>query len=55
LILLYSKEYRKAKNPTGSKIKSWFGGGDMEEEVEGGRISMSDIKKSYNKKLKNTK
>ena len=26
----------------------------MEEEVEGGKISMSDIKKSYNKNVKNT-
>ena len=48
------KEYQKAKNPIGSKIKSWFGGGDMEEDVEGGKISMSDIKKSYNKNVKNT-
>jgi len=32
-----------------------FGFGDMEEEVEGGIISMSDIKKSYNKNVKNTK
>ena len=51
------KEYQKAKNPIGSKIKSWFGGGDtedMENVVEGGKISMSDIKKSYNKNVKNT-
>ena len=50
-------EYQKAKNPIGSKIKSWFGGGDMEDMenvVEGGKISMSDIKKSYNKNVKNT-
>jgi hypothetical protein len=33
-------------------VKSWFGGGDM--EVEGGMISMSDIKKSYNKNVKNS-
>ena len=41
------KEYQKAKNPIGSKVKSWFGGGDMEDMenvVEGGKISMSDIK-----------
>ena len=31
-----------------------FGFGDM-EDVEGGMISMSDIKKSYNKNVKNTK
>ena len=39
-------EYQKAKNPIRSKIKSWFGGGDMEDMenvVEGGKISMSDI------------
>jgi hypothetical protein len=48
------EEYQKAKNPIGSKIKSWFGGGDMEEDVEGGKISMSDIKKSYKKNVKNT-
>ena len=48
------KKYQKAKNPIGSKIKSRFGGGDMEEDVEGGKISMSDIKKSYNKNVKNT-
>ena len=41
------KEYQKAKNPIGSKVKSWFGGGDM----EGGKISMSAIKQSYHKKL----
>jgi hypothetical protein len=35
-------------------VKFFFGGGDMEEDVEGGRISMSDIKKSYNKNVKNT-
>jgi hypothetical protein len=49
------KEYHKAQNPIGSKMKSWFGGGDMGEEVEGGRISMSGIKKFYNKNVKNTK
>ena len=51
------KEYQKAKNPIGSKIKFWFGGGDMEDMenvVEGGKISMPDIKKSYNKNVKNT-
>jgi hypothetical protein len=45
------KEYQKAKNPIGSKVKSWFGGGDM----EGGKISMSAIKQSYNKNVINTK
>jgi actin-like ATPase involved in cell morphogenesis len=47
------KDYQKAKNLIGSEIKSWFGGGDM--EVEGAKISMSAIKKSYNKNVKNTK
>jgi hypothetical protein len=32
-----------------------FGFGDMEQEVEDGKISMADIKKSYNKNVKNTK
>jgi len=32
-----------------------FGFGDMEQEVEGGKIPMADIKKSYNKNVKNTK
>jgi len=49
------KEYQKAKNPIGSKVKSWFGGGDMDQDVEGGKISMSAIKQSYNKNVKNTK
>ena len=35
-------------------MKSWFGGGEMEEEVEGGMILKSGIKKSYNKNVKNT-
>jgi hypothetical protein len=35
-------------------VKSWFGGGEMEEEVEGGMILKSGIKKSYNKNVKNT-
>jgi hypothetical protein len=43
------KEYQKAKNPIGSKIKSWFGGGDMEEEVKGGKISMSAIMNTASK------
>ena len=32
-----------------------FGFGDLEQDVEGGKISMADIKKSYNKNVKNTK
>ena len=32
-----------------------FGFGDLEQTVEGGKISMADIKKSYNKNVKNTK
>jgi len=32
-----------------------FGFGDLEQDVEGGMLSISDIKKSYNKNVKNTK
>jgi hypothetical protein len=32
-----------------------FGFGEMEQDVEGGKISMSSIKQSYNKNVKNTK
>jgi hypothetical protein len=48
-------KYKEATNPVQSKLKKMFGFGDMEEDVEGGMISMSDIKKSYNKNVKNTK
>jgi len=48
-------KYKEATNPVQSKLKKMFGFGDMEEDVEGGKISMSDIKKSYNKNVKNTK
>ena len=45
-------KYKEATNPIGSKVKQMFGfGGD----IEGGKISMSAIKQSYNKNLKNTK
>jgi hypothetical protein len=29
-----------------------FGFGEMEQDVDGGKISMADIKKSYNKNVK---
>jgi hypothetical protein len=46
------EKYQEATNPVQSKLKQMFGfGGD----VEGGKISMADIKKSYNKNVKNTK
>jgi SepF-like predicted cell division protein (DUF552 family) len=51
-------KYKEATNPVQSKLKKMFGFGDMEDMenvVEGGMISMSDIKKSYNKNVKNTK
>jgi hypothetical protein len=32
-----------------------FGFGDLNQDVEGGMLSMADIKKSYNKNVKNTK
>jgi hypothetical protein len=32
-----------------------FGFGEMEQDVEGGKISMSAIEQSYNKNVKNTK
>jgi hypothetical protein len=46
-------KYEEATNPVQSKLKKMFGfgGGD----VEGGMLSMADIKKSYNKNVKNTK
>jgi len=46
------EKYQEATNPVQSKLKKMFGfGGD----VEGGMLSMADIKKSYNKNVKNTK
>ena len=45
------KEYQKARNPIGSKIKSLFGG---EMEMDGGNI-FTNAKKSYNKNIKNSK
>jgi hypothetical protein len=51
---VYDK-YTEATNPVLKKI---FGFGDMEDMgnvVEGGMISMSNIKKSYNKISNNTK
>jgi len=46
------EKYQEAKNPVQSGLKKMFGfGGDM----EGGKISMSAIKQSYNKNVKNTK
>jgi hypothetical protein len=47
------KKYQEAKNPVQSGLKKMFGFGDM--EMEGGKISMSAIKQSYNKNVKNTK
>jgi hypothetical protein len=45
------EKYQEATNPAQSKLKQMFGFGEM----EGGKISMADIKKSYNKNVKNTK
>ena len=45
------EKYQEATNPVQSKLKQMFGFGEM----EGGKISMADIKKSYNKNVKNTK
>jgi hypothetical protein len=46
------EKYQEATNPVQSKLKKMFGfGGD----VEGGMLSMADMKKSYNKNVKNTK
>lgn len=45
------KEFQKAVNPIGSKVKSLFGAG-VEEEMEGGKISFT--KEAYNKHVKNT-
>jgi hypothetical protein len=46
-------KYKEATNPVQSKLKKMFGFGDM--EVEDGMLSIADIKKSYNKNVKNTK
>jgi hypothetical protein len=48
------EKYQEAKNPVQSGLKKMFGFG-MDQDVEGGKISMADIKKSYNKNVKNTK
>jgi hypothetical protein len=45
------EKYQEATNPVQSKLKKMFGFGDM----EGGMLSMADMKKSYNKNVKNTK
>ena len=45
------EKYQEAKNPVQSGLKKMFGFGDL----EGGKISMADIKKSYNTNVKNTK
>jgi hypothetical protein len=45
------EKYQEATNPVQSKLKQMFGFGDM----EGGMLSMADMKKSYNKNVKNTK
>jgi hypothetical protein len=49
------KKYQEAKNPIQSGVKKMFGFGDMNQDVEGGKLSMADIKQSYNKNVKNTK
>jgi hypothetical protein len=45
-------EYQKAKNSIGSKVKYWFGGGDM--EMDGGNV-FTNAQKSYNKNIQNSK
>jgi hypothetical protein len=45
------EKYQEATNPVQTKLKKMFRFGDM----EGGMLSMADIKKSYNKNVKNTK
>jgi hypothetical protein len=48
------EKYQEARNPVQSGLKKMFGfGGDM--EVEGGMLSMANMKKSYNKNVNNTK
>ena len=49
------EKYQEAKNPVQFGLKEMFGFGEMEQDVEGGKISMSAIKQSYNKNVKNTK
>jgi hypothetical protein len=49
------QKYQEARNRVQSGLKKMFGFGDLEQDVEGGKISMADIKKSYNKNVKNTK
>jgi hypothetical protein len=48
------EKYQEATNPVQSKLKKMFGFG-MDQDVEGGMLSMADMKKSYNKNVKNTK
>jgi hypothetical protein len=43
-------KYKEATNPVQSKLKKMFGFGELE-----GEGMISDIKKSYNKNVKNTK
>jgi len=47
------EQYKSAVNPIGSKVKSWFGG-EMDMEMEGEGF-LKDIKKGYNRKVKNSK
>ena len=49
------EKYQEAKNPVQSGLKKMFGFGEMNQDVEGGMLSMADIKKSYNKNVKSTK
>jgi hypothetical protein len=44
------EKYQEATNPVQSKLKKMFGFGDLE-----GEGMISDMKKSYNKNVKNTK
>jgi hypothetical protein len=46
------EKYQEARNPVQSGLKKMFSFGDLEQDVEGGKISMADIKKSYKKKCK---
>jgi|AntAceMinimDraft_5_1070358.scaffolds.fasta_scaffold59239_1 hypothetical protein len=48
-------KYKEATNPVQSKLKKMFGFGEMDQDVEGGMLSMADMKKSYNKNVKSTK
>jgi hypothetical protein len=49
------EKYKEATNPVQSGLKKMFGFGDLNQDVEGGMLSMADIKKFYNKNVKNTK